>query len=81
MSDELDRLADIEHGILEKQIQRARLSSNAQLVINGFCYYCDESCGQQPFCDEDCSKDWHDEQAAKVRRVGVSKSGWHGDQV
>ncbi|PLR29139.1 hypothetical protein CYR55_22995, partial [Chimaeribacter californicus] len=71
MSDEVDRLAEAEQKVLEKQIQMSRNSAGAQLMINGYCHYCDEVCGQRPFCDEHCSEDWHKERDAQVRNFGV----------
>lgn len=76
MSDEIDRLAEAEQKVLDTQIQMSRQSASAQLMINGFCHYCDEPCGQKPFCDEDCSQDWHRERNAQVRKFGVKPGEW-----
>lgn len=76
MSDELDRLAENEQVILDKQINHARTSAADRLPVNGFCHFCDEPVGEKKFCDDGCSKDWHDEQAAFVRKYGTSKTAW-----
>lgn len=76
MSDELDRLIENEQVVLDQQISLARTSAAAHLPLTGFCHWCREAVGEKKFCDEDCSKDWHDEQAAKVRKYGAGKVSW-----
>jgi len=76
MSDELDRLAENEQVILDKQINHARTSAADRLPVTGRCHFCEEATGDKKFCDEHCSKDWHDEQAALVRKYGAVKVGW-----
>lgn len=82
MSDELDRLAENEQVILDKQIKHARTSATDRLPVTGRCHFCEEPIGEKKFCDEHCSKDWHDEQAARVRKFGAGKAGLeYGTQI
>lgn len=78
MSDELDRLTENEQVVLDQQIDLARISASDRLPLTGFCHWCREAVSEKKFCDEDCSKDWHDDQAAKVRKYGAGKAGWDG---
>lgn len=76
MSDELDRLVENEQVVLEQQIMRARITAADRLPVTGLCHWCRELVGEKKFCDEHCSKDWHDEQAARVRKFGAGMAGW-----
>lgn len=63
MADEVDIAQDLQ----EREIANARAenerNASKRLPATGSCHYCSTSVGEEArFCDEECARDWEEEQ-------------------